>query len=104
MCCKIPTTLPIRLQVPLKESVLWLAHDVGGDWGHLGWGGMCGLSAFFPTCFLSHLDRGDVSQGSLHKPNNPFVSAVRGRLIVDKQAVASARSHWVNILSLAKLP
>nr|XP_010948277.1 PREDICTED: tyrosine-protein kinase transmembrane receptor ROR1-like [Camelus bactrianus] len=38
MCCKIPTTLPIRLQVPLKESVLWLAHDVGGDWGHLGWG------------------------------------------------------------------
>lgn len=39
---------------------------------------MRGLSTFFPTCCW---DR--ASQGGLHKPNNPFVSAVGGRLIRD---------------------
>lgn len=53
MCLKIPVTLPVRLQVPLKEAMLFgaRAQDVGGVRGHLRGAGMCGL------CFLSHLDR-----------------------------------------------
>lgn len=65
---------------------------------------VCVLS--FPLASFPTRTGKEASQGSMCRPNNPFVSAVCGRLIEDsgdKLQEAPARSPPVNILSLAKL-
>lgn len=86
--------------------MLLLAQDVGGDWGLLGWVGFVGLFYFLSHLFSFPPGWGRKKVKKVCTNQTTPLSAVHGRLIRDsvgKLEVASARSQWVNILSLAKL-